>query len=230
MFFESKSSRRILYALALVFVFLIVTRLFVFARFLILLSLLLVGVGMATYLLVSWLGRNRQNNARRRTVEGQIEGRLDQCNSALEKNATEMATIRKNIQELENQRQGSDAISHQNKKETERLLSGFKSEMKLRESKVTFYQTCIDKLKRILHNHRLAKQLLEKEDNLRKLQEDHYEDLARMEELKYDVEMDLTYLDTIENLSNELHLSNDYKDAQRLNKELIEMTRGLHEL
>ena len=230
MFFESKNSNRIGYALALVILFFLLFRLFFFARFLLLISLLLLAVGLATYSLVNWLSRNRQSKAYGKTIEGQIESRLQQCNDALHKNAGEMDSIQKNIRELENQNQQPEAISPQNRNETERLLSGFKSEMKLRESKVTFYQTCIQKLTRILHNHRLAKQLLEKENNLKKLQEEHYEDLARMEELKYDVEMDLTYLDTIENLSNELHLSNNYQDAQRLNKELNEMTRGLSEL
>ncbi len=227
---RTKDVQRLIYAFIGIVLLLVATRLFAVARLFVLFTLMIALVVLTVYLSMNFIHNRRETKAYQKSIQGQIEGKLNNCTQELDKNKSEIETIRRNILDLEKQRSQTENISEQNKIETERLINGFQSELKLRETKISFYQTCVNKLKSILHNHLLAKELLDKESKLKKLQEDHYDDLARMEELKYDVEMDITYLDTIDNLSNQLNLSNSYEDVQRLNKELNEMTKGLNKL
>ncbi|MCB0583635.1 MAG: hypothetical protein KDD10_30425, partial [Phaeodactylibacter sp.] len=98
---------------------------------------------------------------------------------------------------------------------------------KLRQSKISFFETALHKLEVLQHNRLLTQSISDKELELKRLKEGHYEDLANMEELRSDVEMETLYLDTIDELSLKLNSSTSLENAESLRKELEEMTREL---
>jgi len=161
------------------------------------------------------------------STEGQISLRIDYCEGEIEKQEKEIAEIDENIQELEEQLGGGNEIAPQNRKESESLIQAFRSQLDLRRSKVIFYQACIRKLEILLHNQRLASDLEIKKKKLEKLRENNFEELAKLESLRSDVEMDILYLDTIDRLSQRIHDTNTVDDAEILQKELEKMTREL---
>lgn len=193
-----------------------------------LIALALVGVGV--YWLWKYIRDKRAERAYRESVEGMIQTRLDQCDVQIAYNREQMEEIRANIQELEERLHSSQNISDRIKEDTNNLINNFRSELKLRESKLAFFETSKQKLEVILQQHQLSRALEEKKEKLRSLQENHYEELAAMEELRSDVEMEIMHLDTIESLSQRILDSNSYNDAERLRGELNDMTKSLDEM
>ena len=111
--------------------------------------------------------------------------------------------------------------------ESQRLVNAFESELQLRKTKHVFLYTAIKKLEKIKRNRMVTQKLIEKEQQLQQLQEGAYDDLARLEEMKTDIEMDTTFLETIDQLSSKLDSIQHVDEAKILNKELIRMTKGL---
>jgi len=109
-------------------------------------------------------------------------------------------------------------------------LRGFQSELKLRHAKASFYRRCIQKLQHMLHNQEVAESLASKKEELRRLQEERYEDIADLEELKSTIEMDTLHLKTIDELSSRMLESNTLDHALSLKNELEQMTRDLDDL
>ncbi len=219
--------RIIYFLIGLLLLFVLFRYLFAF-RFLLLALLVLGGLGFGIYWLYQYLQKRKQDRIFRGTTEGRITARLEECRTLLQENKGEMQDIQQNIQELESEQRKYDTqLATKNWKDLQELIGGFKAELDLRRSKMQFYQRCIEKLEQMLANHRLAKSLEAKRDKLESLQDEHYESLAKLEELKSDVELDVFYLDTIENLSQRMLTSSTVDDALQLKKELEEMTREL---
>ena len=191
--------------------------------------LLLIGLGVGLYFGIMALVKRYQNKQFQKTTEGQIIQRIKYCKEQIEKSKAEMVEIKGSIAELEKNLAQEKDIVAQNREETNRLLEAFQSELKLRSTKQSFFETSVRKLKQILKNYGYSKELDEQKEKLRKLQENHYEDLAQMEELKSDVEMDILYLDTIERLSQRILESTNHNDAEQVRLELEEMTRDLND-
>jgi chromosome segregation ATPase len=193
-----------------------------------LIALALVGVGV--YWLWKYIRDKRKERAFRESVEGMIQTRIEQCDEQITYNRAQMEEIRSNIAELEERLHSSADISDKMRADTANLIDRFRSELKLRESKLAFFETCKRKLDVMLQQHRLSQALEEKKEKLRSLQENHYEELAAMEELRSDVEMEVMHLDTIESLSQRILESDSYNDAERLRLELNKMTQSLDEI
>ncbi len=221
---NSKDSSRLLKLLLIVLALIVFSRLLPVLRFYILFILFAAVLAFGIYFAYRFFSKRSVNRRRQRTIAGKIEQKIAYCRNQLSKNEKEIADILDNIEGLENKKSEAAAISSINQSETDRLIEGFKAELKLRYSKVNFFQTAINKLQSLLQNHLLAKELLEREEKLKRLREDHYEDLAKLEELKANIEMDTTVFDTIEELSHRLILSNDIHDAEKLQIELNNMT------
>lgn len=198
-------------------------------RFLIMIALAIVGVMVGVYVLVRHLSKRRAAKAYRATEEGMVAERIDYCEDQIERNKKELKEILQNIEELK-QEISKLHISPRNRQESERLIKAFSSEADLRRQKIGFFELAIGKLRRLLHNHQLTRTIAEKRERLELLKENHYEDLASLEELKTELEMSGVYLDTIETLSLRMLESTDYDDAKRLKVELEEMTRDLDSL
>ena len=102
--------------------------------------------------------------------------------------------------------------------------------MALRKTKIVFYQTSKQKLESLLANHLLADKLVDKQRVLQELQENQYEELASMESLKTNLEHEVVYLRTIDQLSLRMLKSQSLQEAESLRLELIEVTNELKNL
>jgi len=159
-----------------------------------------------------------------------IREQLELCKTELEKNQRENKGIRANIEDLEYTLDHTDELDTRNRKESKRILAGFYRELELRKAKIEFYETCKTKLDTLLYNFRYAKTLEEKQTKLNALQEDHLEDLAKMEALRSDMAYNVRFLETIEMLSLRMLKSNSLDTAQQLQSELKDITKELRRL
>ena len=190
---------------------------------------------IAVLIFFSWdairmLRRRRKRRSFEKSTEGQIQSKLLDINEQMLLNEEEMSGIQSSISDLKEKRPEVDSLSTANQKAWKDLMQGFQSELELRQTKKSFFETCIEKLKTLLNNHRVAGELEEKRRKLESLKENHYEDLAKLEEMSYDVEADILYLDTLDKLSRRLLDSSSTKEAEILKQELDDMTRNIKKL
>ena len=219
--------RLVLFAALVLMVLLILIR--IPPVFRMLLYLAAVGLAIGLFVLARYWWQNRKNIAYSRTEKGMADQRIAYCEEQIEKNENELAEINENKRELIEKMTQPD-ISSRNYDESKKLVQAFSSEAKLREQKIAFFRVCIGKLRRLKHNHDLSETIAEKRKKLDEFKENHYDDLADLEELKTELEMSTTYLETIETLSLRMLESTDYDQAKSLHLELQEMTRNLEEL
>jgi len=188
--------------------------------------IVLVGcVALLAYIIYQYFEQRKGHDS----VEGGIQEKLNYCQTQIADLEKERKNIRHNIQELQSQLKPDYDISPKAQAETKRLIAAFEKEFQLRTTKIHFYQSCIKKLKSLLHNYRLSQKLESKQDELKRLQENHYEDIANLEELKSQLEFDRTYLDTIDTLSLRMLESSSLEEAQHMQLELEAMTRELND-
>ena len=192
--------------------------------FIFLMLLILAAAGFVVYYLWYYWRNRQQQSAYEDTVSGRIQAQLEECQSLRQKNELELKDIQSSIRELERNKAALSEMSETNRRESERLLKGFYQELKLRQTKNRFFRTAEEKLNNLLHNHQLEEQLNEKRQKLLELQEDKYEELAELEELRYNLVSDTAYLDTIDELSQQMKLSDSYEKASSLEEKLEEMT------
>ncbi len=172
----------------------------------------------------------RKKKALANTVEGKILYYREQCDTQIVKHQAEIEDIKKNIGEIESKLKYSSALKEDTINESKRIINAFEKELQLRETKLNFYKTCKEKIKAILDNHKLTEDLVQKQEKLNKLQEQNYDDLATMESLKSEVELDRHYVDSIEELSLKMLDINSLESAEAIQMELIEITKSLKEL
>ncbi len=184
---------------------------------------------LAVYLYHYYTGIREQRSFEKST-EGMIQKKMKDCKRQMEKNKTEIEDIHKSISEIEERRLNSRSINEETLKESDRLIEAFQQEMQLREAKIGFYRSCYNKLLTIRDNHNMVQELVEKQEQLKKLQEGHYEELADMEELKSNLAYDTYYLDTIDQLSMRMLESHSVDSAKELQLELNVMTKELKKL
>ncbi len=208
----------------------VLLRFFPFLR-LILIAVLLLGAATLTILgTINFFKKRKKEQLYKRSTEGQVRSRIDYCLQQIEKNKSELEQIRQDIRELERDLDSGIEIAPQHKQEGESLIQAFHSELKLRETKLGFFRACVQKLEVLIHNHNIARQIVDKKKALEQLKESHYEELAAMEELRTQVEMDTHYLNTIRELSTQMFLSQTVDDALLLKVELETMTRELRDI
>ncbi len=202
------------------------------ARFVfpVLVTVVILGFLYLLYSLVMQVRRFIQLRRRRNTTESRIQERLEHCRELLKKNQNEQSEILSSIRELQS---GLDRLADptsRQRREAGDVLSAYQREYQLRKAKSSFYQRCIIKLESLLHSQQLGVDLEQKKKRLKELQEGQYEELADMEAMKSELEMEVHYLDTIESLSLKMLSSTTVDDAENLRLELEEMTRELDEI
>lgn len=159
-----------------------------------------------------------------------VLNQIELCRSEIEKNEGENRRIKMDIQDLETSLDRGANLDPSNRTESKRVLAGFYKELDLRKEKLNFYQTCRKKLETLLYNYDYTKKLEEKRSRLNELQEDHYEDIAKMESMKLDLIFNERFLNSIVHLSNQIQASNSLDNVQQLQLELKELTRELRKL
>ncbi len=224
-----KTLGRILLIIAGVLLLLALTRM-LWAFRVALVGAVVVIAGYLIYSLYMGLSDAQQAKKRANSLAGQIEGRLAYCREQLAESQQEIDRIQGHIREIQGYQSEDTALGEKNTEEQRQLLRGFQSELKLRHAKASFYRRCIQKLEHMLHNQEVAENLASKKEELRRLQEERYEDIADLEELKSTIEMDTMHLKTIDELSSRMLESNSLDHALSLKNELEQMTRDLDEL
>ena len=200
-----------------------------FFRFLgpFLIAVLILGLLFGGYQLIRILQKKRQRHLFDQTSEGKIVNRIAYCKQEIDQIIVEVDEIKGNMRDLENRIGKSKKVEESVLADSRKLLEAFDAELQLRRTKMSFFESCIAKLETLLQKIRLAKEVSEKKERLRQLQEEHFEELASLEELKTEVEMDVLYLDTIENLSRRIQESSNVDDALLIQRQLEEMTNDL---
>ena len=162
-------------------------------------------------------------------MQGIIQRRLRECETGIAANSAEIQEITSTVKELERELLELDGASEEKVRETRRLIEAFQAEKKLREAKLAFLQTALQRLHILEHNYRLSATIVEKQEQLKRLQEKNYEDLANLEELRSNIEYDRAYLETLDELSTRMIGSQSINDVRALRRELDTMTRELND-
>lgn len=204
-----------------------------FARKVSVLILLTLSVGTLVgviYYFLRYAWQWQSGREKNRTVEGKIEQLRAQCSDQIEKYRVEIKDIRHNIRDMDTQLNNRFDVNPSSLEESQRIKNAFLKEQRLRETKISFYETCRAKLENMLYNQRLAKDLEQKQEKLSQLQEDHFQDIARMEQLRSEVEYEKRFLDSIGQLSLRMAGINSQDTAEELQLELKEITKELRRL
>lgn len=189
-------------------------------------------LGVLTYALVvfsEYFFTNKQKEYDDK-ADGVIKKKLSYCHEAIKKVHQERTTIAQEIEELEDKLNAVLEIPQVTREELKRLIREFNHELDLRNTKIEFYETCIQKLQALLHNHQLAKTLKHKQEKLKQLQEKNQEAIADFEELKTSVAFEQSYISTIDELSAKMLESKSLQDAKAVQLELEHITQELREL
>ena len=192
--------------------------------------IMLGGMIMGIYNLAKYSKKKKQQRAHEESIEGIIEKRMEQCNLQIDKNNKEIKDITVSIRELEFRLNQAIEVKAETKTETIKVIAAFKKELALRETKVSFYQTCKKKFSALLYNYNLTKDLARKKEKLSKLQEDNYDSVAEMEMMKSDVAYDFSFVEVITDLSSKMITSNSLDSAKALQVQLVEITEELKDL
>jgi len=196
-------------------------------RFMLLTLIILGTIGFLGYLLYEFIRQQREKRKARGSLPAGVSERIELAREQIKRHREEAQKIRKNLRELRQQERQSDELNIKNRTDIQYLIREFEAELKLRDAKISFYRTAEHKLQRLLHNHQLSLTLAEKEEELRRLKEHHYDDLADMEEMRSDMELETLYLDTIDELSGKISDNLSLEHVEHLQDQLEEMTRGL---
>ncbi len=192
-------------------------------RLVLLIALVLLLVYILVYLLRSYRKDREEARAYAASLPGQIKGRIEQCTEQMDRLHGEIKKIGDSTKELERKLRKESDIPAPMRQKTESILQGFRQEIELRQSKIRFYQQCIGKLNKILHQHELLAAVEEKKEELDTLREQHYDEIADMEQLRWEVEREETYLSTIQDLSTRIQQSSGVDEVLHLQRELDKM-------
>ncbi len=204
-----------------------VFRQFAFIFFMAVLMATLIG---SVYFIVKYWSDQKKAKAFQNSMEGSISQNLKLCEDQILKNQNEMIEIQENINELKDSLDNKMEINENTMYESEMLIRGFEKELDLRNAKLEFYNTCKEKIQILQFNQKLTEKLNSKREKLRKLQEDHFEDLANMEQLRSDMDYNKSYIDTINRLSLKMVESTSLSSAQELQDELKLISKELRDL
>lgn len=221
-------NERLVYIIIAFVLSLFLIRFLPFLRYAIFIFLGLALVGIPIYWLYQRNRRRKEEKAFAASVEGRAQIQLERIQDLAEKNKEELMQISKSIRDIQDQEK--EKLSPSNRAELKRLLADYEKEKVLRLTKRQFFKASIEKLETILNNKRLAEDLAKKKEELDAMREEQFEELAELENIKYDIESDIFYLDAIDELSDKLYLKSPSTSAETLKLELEKMTEKLKEM
>lgn len=204
-----------------------------FARRFSVIILLVLSLGIligGIYYLMSYIFKWSAGKQKSRTIEGKIEKLRKECTAQIAKHRNEIEEIKNNIKDIDKRLNDGFEVNPKSMEESQRLKRGFQKELQLRETKITFYETCRGKLENMLYNQRLVSDLEEKQKKLSQLQEEHHQDIAHMEQLRTEVEFEKRFINSIGQLSHRMAAINSLDTAEELQLELKEITKEMRRL
>lgn len=220
-----KRNERLIYILIAVVAALFFMRFLPFLRYAIFVLLGLALMGIPIYWLVQRWQQRKIADQFANSVEGRAELQLDRLSSLSAKNGDELNVINDSIKDIVTRQ--PEQLSESNRKELNRLLGEYKQERALRLTKQRFLDASREKLQNIIKNKQLADELARKKAELDAMREEQFEELAELENIQYDIETDVFYLDAIDELSEKMLLKSPSTSAETLKLELEKMTEKL---
>lgn len=186
-----------------------------------LLSLCIIGLLTTGIILLFRAARRRRQEKRRlHTVAGQIERRMAECKERIRAFEQEVEPIHHSIAELEEQLQRTPSADALARTEAQRLISKFRHELKLRQSKISFFTSCLQRWEDLLQRHLLHQQLEAKKRQLQNLHHKHYDDLAPMESMRWQLEKEEEQVMTLTELSHRMAATENLETAEDLEHRL----------
>jgi hypothetical protein len=202
---------------------LLLLRILPMLRFFLLIIMAVLLVVVLVYYFNQDLQVKKTEKAFLKTTAGQISVHLKFCEEQQVKLAQEQASIQQSLVELKQNLQRATGLPAAVVQKTQNLIKGFEQEKQLRQTKIHFFQQCTDKLKLLLDQHQLLQTLEEKKQELERYQDQHYDDLAKMESLRWEVEQEAVHLETLQDLSTRMQNSTAMDDVLHLQHELDKM-------
>lgn len=202
---------------------LVISRFFPPLRFLLLGGLLLASFACTVYVVYYYFQERKEQRQRAESTQGQIEKWMARCEEQLERFNREVAGIEQSIDQLQEQLRITSNPDESTRLETNRVLEGLRREIELRHAKQHFFKECQERLDALLQNIRLQEELNQKKQQLRDLQDQQYDDLAEMEEIRWNLDQQSTYLQTIAELSQRAADTESIDHTEHLVKELERM-------
>ncbi len=204
-----------------------------FVRQFSLLILFLLSVGTLiglVYYAIRYAMEWQKSQSQGKTVGGKIEKLISECSAQIAKYRLEIKDIQQNIKDLEHRLKDGFEINPKSIEESKRIQEAFLKEQQLRETKISFYEHCRAKLENMLYNQKLADELEVKQQKLNQLQEDHFEDIAHMEQVRTELEYEKQFLESISKLSDRMAGINSLDVAEEIQLELKSITKELGRL
>lgn len=192
-------------------------------RFVLLLLLVVLLVMILLYLWRNYMAERESERSYAASIPGQIQGRISTCQEQIERLEEEAGQIQQSMKELEQQVRKGGKLSDPIHAKTQSVLAGFRQELGLRKTKIDFYRQCIQKLQKIKQQHELLAAVEQKKEELDNLRQQHYDEIADMEQLRWEVEKEDSYLETIQDLSTRMQRSTGEEEILNLQKELEKM-------
>lgn len=223
-----KRNERILWLLMVLVLAMVSLRFLAAFRFLIFIVVGIAIVGLPLYWLWQRIRNRKAEQAFSRSLEGRANQQLDRLEVLAEKNQEELDLINKSLKDI--QIKAQEALSTSNRQEIQGLLAAYKKERRLRITKQEFFDASQEKLGIMLKNKRISEELAAKKAQLEQLREEQFEELAELENIRYDIETDIFYLDAIDELSEKILAQKTSQSADTLKLELEKMTEKLKRL
>lgn len=159
---------------------------------------LVVGLG---YLIYQFFDKRRQLRAAAGTLAGRMEQRMETCRTHITNYEQEIAELQKDLDQLHERLRELNTPHPESQRESQRLIQEYEREIKLRRSKIDFFRQCLDQLEELLRQHHLNQEIQRGRDKIDQLKQRRTEDVADMEEMRYQIEQETIQLDTITELS-----------------------------
>lgn len=162
-----------------------------------------------------------------RTPQGQLQRQLAECQSRLTQNEAEMAEIREHLADLQRSLRQDSELAPITREKLTTLLQGFQRELDLRTAKAQFFATCLARLEALEKRHALQEILRQKQERLLALRANEYTDLATLEQIKTQIELEQDQFDAIDALYREALLTHSASAMAVLQQNLEKMTAAL---
>jgi len=159
------------------------------------------------------------------TIIAGLQNKIRTCLQHKDEQERELAEINDTISDLQRELKQEERLSPSAWAETQNLLDAFQSEKALRNQKIAFFTQLKERFEKLLDNERINLKLKDKREQLTKMREEHYEDLAKMEALKQSYVFNEDYLHSLNDLHDQLTRTTSVDQLQQLKAEFEKILR-----
>lgn len=149
-----------------------------------------------------------------------VRRRLRDCEMQEDKFRDQANTIKKNIDNLQNDLDRSKTAPAEEIARGEKVIAALKAEFDLRHTKALFFADCATRLKELLDRHQLNESIAAHQKELSRLRATNFDDEAAVEETRYHLEQDSIQLETLSELTKDVGEYFKTEQAEELRQRL----------